>query len=193
MIGNPTIIQIKVWWGPQNMKLFDLIQDVFEPFMDGEKRPLNVMEVSNLWFFLLGTETTMRNEEIGYNLAQDPELKQILKDVRETVHIPIRDELKEFLMKEGVPFPHSTPEKPVGDFKSIPEGAKLDDEEMANLMSYNLAMGVNYAAKGLTESIRADVGLIFSKIILKKTTAGLTVKQYLDRHEWLQIPPYYKA
>jgi hypothetical protein len=193
MIGNPTIIQIKVWWGPQNMKLFDLIQDVFEPFMDGEKKPLNVMEVSNLWFFLLGTETTMRNEEIGYNLAQDPELKQILKDVRETVHIPIRDELKEFLMKEGVPFPQSTPEKPVGDFKSIPEGAKLDDEEMANLMSYNLAMGVNYAAKGLTESIRADVGLIFSKIILKKTTAGLTVKQYLDRHEWLRIPPYYKA
>lgn len=192
MIGNPTIIQIKVWWGLQNMKLFDLIQGVFEPFMDGEKRPLNVMEVSNLWFFLLGTETTMRNEEIGYNLAQDPELKQILKDVRETVHIPIRDELKEFLMKEGVPFPQSTPEKPVGDFKSIPEGAKLNDEEMANLMSYNLAMGVNYAAKGLTESIRADVGLIFSKIILKKTSAGLTVKQYLDRHEWLRIPPYYK-
>jgi hypothetical protein len=84
MLGNPTIIQIKVWWGLQNMKLFELIQDVFEPFMDGEKRPLNVMEVSNLWFFLLGTETTMRNEEIGYNFAQDPELKQILKDIRDT-------------------------------------------------------------------------------------------------------------
>jgi hypothetical protein len=176
-----------------NMKLFELIQDVFQPFMDGEIRPLNVMEVSNLWFFLLGTETTMRSEEIGYNLAQDPELKQILKDIRETVHIPIRDELKEFLMKEGVPFPQSTPEKPVGDFKSIPEGAKLNDEETANLMSYNLSMGVNYASKGLTESIRADVGLIFSKIILKKTTAGLTVKQYLDKHEWLRIPPIYKA
>ncbi|MEH6992483.1 DUF3231 family protein [Neobacillus drentensis] len=175
------------------MKVFEVIQDIFQPFMDGEKRPLNVMEVSNLWFFLLGTETTMRNEEIGINLAQDPELKQILKDIRETVHIPIRDELKEFLMKEGVPFPQSTPEKPVGDFMSIPDGAKLNDEEMANLMSYNLAMGVTSAAKGLTESIRADVGLIFSKIILKKTTAGLTLKQYLDKREWLRIAPYYKA
>ncbi|MFP7298784.1 DUF3231 family protein [Neobacillus niacini] len=175
------------------MKVFEVIQDIFQPFMDGEKRPLNVMEVSNLWFFLLGTETTMRSEEIAINLAQDPELVQILKDVREDVHIPIRDELKEFLMKEGVPFPQSTPEKPFGDYKSIPEGAKLNDEEMANLMSYNLAMGVANAAKGLTESIRADVGLIFSKIILKKTTAGLTVKQYLDKHEWLRIPPYYKS
>lgn len=32
------------------MKLFDMIRDAFEPFMDGEKRPLNVMEVSNLGF-----------------------------------------------------------------------------------------------------------------------------------------------
>jgi hypothetical protein len=175
------------------MKLFDLIHDVFEPFMDGEKKPLNVMEVSNLWFFLLGTVTTMRNEEIGYNIAQDPELRQILKDIRDTVHIPIREELIEFLMKEGISLPQSTPEKPVGDFRDIPEGAKLNDEELANLMSYNLAMGVNYAAKGMTEAIRADVGLLFSKIILRKTAAGLTVKQYLDQHEWLRIPPAYKA
>jgi hypothetical protein len=175
------------------MKLFDLIHDVFEPFMDGEKKPLNVMEVSNLWFFLLGTVTTMRNEEIGYNIAQDPELKRILKDIRDTVHIPIREELIEFLMKEGISLPQSTPEKPVGDFRDIPEGAKLNDEELANLMSYNLAMGVNYAAKGMTEAIRADVGLLFSKIILRKTAAGLTVKQYLDQHEWLRIPPAYKA
>jgi hypothetical protein len=179
--------------GYLDMEFFGLMHDVFKPFMDGEKRPLNVMEVSNLWFFLLGTETTMRNEEIGYNLAQDPELKQILKDIRENLHIQIRDELREFLMKEGVPLPQTTTEKPVGDYQNIPEGAKLNDEELANLMSYNLAMGVNYAAKGLTESIRADVGLIFSKIIMKKTISGLTVKQYLERHEWLQIPPYYKA
>jgi hypothetical protein len=175
------------------MKLFDVIHDVFEPFIDGEKKPLNVMEVSNLWFFLLGTETTMRNEEIGYNLADDPELKQIIKDIKENVHIPIREEINQFLMKEGVPLPQSTPEKPAGDFRSIPEGAKLNDEEMANLISYNLAMGVNYAARGLTESIRADVGLIFFKIIMKKTTAGLTVKQYLEKHEWLRVPPSYKA
>jgi hypothetical protein len=179
--------------GILNMKLLEVIHDAFEPFLDGEKRPLNVMEVSNLWFFLLGTETTMRNEELGYNLVQDSELKQIIWDIRETVHMPMRDELKGFLMKEGIPLPQTTPEKPLGDFRNIPEGAKLNDEEMANLMSYNLAMGVNYAARGLSESIRADVGLIFSKIILKKTLAGLTVKQYLGQHEWLRIPPYYKA
>ncbi|MEH7120009.1 DUF3231 family protein [Neobacillus vireti] len=174
------------------MKLVDMIHDVFEPFMDGEKRPVNVMEVSNLWFFLLGTEITLRNEEIGCNLAEDMELKQILLDIKDTVHIPIRDELREFLTKEGIPLPQTTPEKPVGHFQSIPEGAKLNDRELANLMSYNLAMGVNYASRGLTESIRADIGLIFSKIFMKKTMASLTVKQYLDKHDWLHVPPFYK-
>lgn len=87
----------------------------------------------------------------------------------------------------------STPEKPLGDFKDIPEGAKLNDEELANLLSYNLAAGVTYATRGLTESIRADVGLLFSKVIMKKTIAGLQVKQYLEQNEWLRIPPYYKS
>ncbi|MEH7419542.1 DUF3231 family protein [Neobacillus drentensis] len=175
------------------MKLFDILHDAFEPFMDGEKRPLNVMEVSNLWFFLLATELTMRNEEIGYNIAHDPELKQLLQDMRENLHVPIRYELIEFLKKEGIPLPKTTTEKPLGDFQNIPEGAKLNDEELANLMSYNLAMGVTTAAKGLSESIRSDVGLLFSKILMKKTMAGLRVKQYLDRHEWLRVPPYYNG
>ncbi|RBP94744.1 uncharacterized protein DUF3231 [Cytobacillus firmus] len=175
------------------MKLFELIHDTFEPFLDGEKKPLNVMEVTNLWFFLLGTETTLRNEELGYNLSEDEELKRIILDMKNNLHIPIRNEIRDFLTKEGVPLPQSTPEKPVGDFQNLPEGAKLNDEELANLMSYNLASGVTYAARGLTESIRADVGLLFSKIIMKKTLAGLQVKQYLEQNKWLRIPPSYKS
>lgn len=174
------------------MNLFEVMHDAFAPFLDGEKRSLNVLEVSNLWFYLLATELTLRNEEIGYNLAQDEELKRIILDTKHNIHIPIRDELRDFLLKEGVPLPPSTPEKPVGDFREIPEGAKLSDEELVNLMSYNLASGVAYAARGLTESIRADVGLLFSKFLMKKTIAGLQVKQYLDHKEWLRIPPYYK-
>ncbi len=173
------------------MKLLEVMYDAFEPFLDGEKRPLNVLEVSNLWFYLLATETTLRNEELGVNIVQDPKLKSIIQETTESVHIPMRDELKEFLAKEGVPLPRTTPQKPVGEFRDIPEGARLSDEEMANLLSYNLAAGVSYAARGLTESIRADVGLLFSKFIMKKTLAGLTVKQYLDEHGWLHVPPFY--
>lgn len=120
-------------------------------------------------------------------------LPRMRNDIKDNLHIPLRNEITDFLIKEGVPLPKSTPEKPAGDFQDIPEGAKLNDEELANLMSYNLASGVIYAARGLTESIRADVGLLFSKIIMKKTLAGLQVKQYLEQNKWLRIPPYYKS
>lgn len=174
------------------MNIFEVIHDTFGPFLDGEKRPLNIMEATNLWFFLAISELTMRNEEIAYNLAQDPDLKEKLKDVKMNVHQPIAKEIQDLLLAEKVPLPQGTPPKPTGDFQLIPEGAKLNDEEIANLMSFNLLLGITYASRGLTESIRADVGLIFFKVITKKTIFGATLKKLMDERGWLHAPPDYK-
>lgn len=174
------------------MDIYEAIQDSFKPFLDGKKRPLNIMEATNLWFFLAISENTMRNEEIARNLAQDPELKDKLAYAKTGVHQPIAKEIQDFLLAEGVPLPNGTPAKPVGDFPLIPEGAKLNDEEIANLMSFNLLIGITYASRGLTESIRADVGLIFFKIIVKKTLFGASVKNLMDKRGWLRSPPVYK-
>jgi len=174
------------------MNIFDVIHDTFEPFLDGEKRPLNIMEVTNLWFFLAISDTTMRNEEIAYNLAQDRELKDKLNNAKISVHQPIAKEIQDFLVREKVAIPKGTPPKPMGDFQNIPEGAKLNDEEIANLMSFNLLLGINYASRGLTESVRADVGLIFFKIIVKKTIFGSSLKKLMGQRGWLHVPPAYK-
>jgi hypothetical protein len=174
------------------MNIFDIIHDTFEPFLDGEKRPLNLMEASNLWFFLAISDTTMRNEEIAYNLAQDKELKEVLKDAKFSLHQPIAKEISDFLTAEKVALPSGTPTKPTGNFPQIPEGAKLNDEEIANLMSFNLLIGITFAARGLTESIRADVGLIFFKIIIRKAIFGASLKKLMNQRGWLHEPPAYK-
>lgn len=173
------------------MNILDVVHDTFEPFLDGEKKPLNIMEVSNLWFFLAISDTTMRNEEIAYNLAQDKELKEKLNDAKVSVHQPIAKEISDFLIKEKVALPKGTPTKPTGEFQHIPEGARLNDEEIANLMSFNLLLGINYASRGLTESIRADVGLIFFKIIVKKTIFGASLKKLMAKRGWLRGAPVY--
>jgi hypothetical protein len=174
------------------MNIFEVIHDSFEPFLDGEKPPLNILEASNLWFFMAISDTTMRNEEIAYNLAQDPELKEKLKDAKVSVHQPIVQEIKDLLVAEKVPLPHGTPMKPVGDFAATPEAAKLNDEEIANLMSFNLLIGITYAARGLTESVRADVGLIFFKVIVRKTLFGASLKKLMAKRGWLRSAPPYK-
>jgi hypothetical protein len=59
-------------------------------------------------------------------------------------------------------------------------------------MSFNLLTGINFATRGMTEAIRADVGLIYFKVIMKKTVLGLSVKQLMEKHGWLRIAPYYR-
>jgi Protein of unknown function (DUF3231). len=174
------------------MNIFDVIHDTFEPFLDGEKKPLNFLEASNLWYFMAISDTTLRNEEIAYNLAKDPELKELLKDAKFSIHQPIVNEITELLKAEKVPLPDGTPPKPLSDFPGIPEAAKLNDEEIANLMSFNLLIGITYSARGLTEAIRADVGLIFFKVIVKKAIFGASLKKLMAKRGWLRAPPAYK-
>ena len=174
------------------MDLLQIAYDTFKPFMDEEKKPLNVLEVSNLWMFLAICNNTLRNEELAINTTHDHELKKILLDAR-VIHKAVAEEINKLLKEEGVPLPQDTPEKPrVTEIKNIPEGAKLNDEEIANLISFNLLLGINYSSRGLTESIRPDIGYIFLKVIAKKTVLGVALKTLMQKRQWLRVPPVYK-
>lgn len=173
------------------MNFFQIAKDTFEQFTDDEKRPLHVGEVMNLWFYLIGTEQTLRGDQISYNICQDEDLKKKLDEVIHDVHFPMIQELKEFFNKEGIPLPSTTPQKTPGDYRNIPEGAKMNDEEIANFLAYNLVVGINAAVRGLTESVRADVGYMFVKFQMMKVAYSVTLKKLMDDKGWLNVPPFY--
>ena len=173
------------------MNLLEILTDTLIPLVDGKKPPLNIGEAMNLWFYLTATEQTMRGEEVSLNTVQDKELRAKLVDVIDNVHVPIRDELTEFLRKEGIPLPHTTPEKPLGDYRSVPDAAKLTDEEVVSLLSFNIVLGINYASRGLTEAVRPDVGMMFAKFFMKKAAYAVTLKQLMLNKGWLLVPPAY--
>lgn len=174
------------------MNLLEVINDAMKPYMDGEKPPLNVGEVMNLWFYLTATQETLRGEQVSLNTVEDSELREKLMDVINTVHKPIYQELTEFLQKEGVPLPEIYPEKPVGDFRSIPAGSKLSDQEVASLLSFNIILGITYACRGLTEAVRPDVAAMFAKFQMKKLLFAIPLKDLLTRKGWMQVPPSFK-
>jgi hypothetical protein len=173
------------------MNLFEFAKDAFGPFFDNEKKPLNVGEVMNLWFYLLGTQQTLRGDQVSYNIVKDIDLKNKIEDIINNVHRPMIEELTEFFKKEGLPLPETTPEKPFGEYKSIPEGAVMNDEEIANLIAYNLVVGITAATRGITESVRADIGYLFLKYFLMKVTFSVSFKKLLEEKGWLNEPPYY--
>jgi hypothetical protein len=175
------------------MNILEILNDAVKPFLDKEKPPLNVGEVMNLWFYLTATEQSMAGEQVSFNTVQDPELKAKLKDVLENVHKPIHEELTAFLKAEGVPMPDPTSDKPLGDFSGVPEGAKLTDGEVANLVSFNIVLGINYATRGLTESVRPDVAAMFARFQLRKIAYMIPFRDMLTRKGWLQVPPLYRS
>jgi hypothetical protein len=173
------------------MNLLEILKDSIVPFIDGKKPPLNIGEAMNLWFYLTATEQTMRGEQVAFNTVQDNDLRAKLQDVIHNVHLPIREELKEFLQKEGVSLPQVTPEKPIGDYRTVPEPAKLSDEEVASLLSFNIVLGINYATRGLTEAVRPDVGMMFAKFFMKKAAFAIPLRQMMAEKGWLIVPPTY--
>ncbi|MGF7036495.1 hypothetical protein J2T17_007558 [Paenibacillus mucilaginosus] len=174
------------------MNLFEVFKDAIKPFLDGEKPPLNVGEVMNLWFYTTATEQTMRGEQVSYNIVREPELKEMLRVVIHDVHGPIMEEVTEFMRAEGVPLPSMTPDKTIGDFRELPEGAHLSDEEVANLLSFNIVLGINYACRGMTEAVRPDVAAMFVKFQMRKMTYAVSLREFLMRKGWLKVPPVYK-
>ncbi|SEM22199.1 Protein of unknown function [Mesobacillus persicus] len=174
------------------MNPIEVIKDVFQPFLDGEKRPVHVGEVMNLWLYLNGAEQFLREEQTAFNVVQDEELRKKLDDLINNVHKPMIKELKDFLTNEGIPLPDNFRNIGKGEFQTVPEGAKLSDNEIANLIFNNINMGITYAARGLTESVRADVSYLFSKFQMMKVTFALTLKPIMEEKGWLRVPPYYR-
>jgi Protein of unknown function (DUF3231). len=83
---------------------------------------------------------------------------------------------------------------PLGDYHSIPLGAKLTDEELVNLMAFNLVLALMYGMRGLTESVRPDIGFLYAKCIAREMAFSVTLKDLMQKRGWLQIPPaYYPA
>jgi hypothetical protein len=81
--------------------------------------------------------------------------------------------------------------KPIGDYHSIPEGAKFTGQEVANLLSFNLLIAMTYGMRVMSESVRADVGFMLSKFILKHISVSIPLKQLMIERNWiLEAPPY---
>jgi hypothetical protein len=167
-----------------SMNIFEVAKDIFKPFMDGEKRPLHVGEVMNLWTYLTAVQETLQATRVFHNLIEDKELKEKARDLAENIHQPIIEEITGLLTKENVPLPPPTNINPIADYSHLPVGAKATDEQISNLMVFNNTIAVQF---------RAEVGAMFAKYQLMTLTFLLTLKPIMEKNGWIRIPPYYHS
>jgi hypothetical protein len=172
------------------MNLFEIVLDAFKSRQDTVNQPLTVNEAANLWTFLTATESFMNSEMTKYNLIQDEDLKAKILDLSNNLHNNVVTEIKALLLKEGVQLPQQPTEK--SQFEVfIPTSTRMSDEEVGNLLAFNLVWAINFCARGLTEAVRSDVGTMFLKFMLQKIAFSVTLRTMMMGKGWVKIPPTY--
>lgn len=165
--------------------------DTLQSWINQEKNtPLHVGEVMGCWIYLAGLELAKTTVQAGINTTTDAELKALLEEDME-LGTSQRKRLHEFMLKESITLPPAPEDMPSSDPSAIPLGVKLTDDVIANELSLKIVSLILRAASITTESIRNDVGVLFTQFQAEKLAFAAKLKHTMKKRGWLRIPPYF--
>lgn len=95
------------------------------------------------------------------------------------------------MVEEGIPLSKTSETRPKSDPNSIPLGAKMTDDEIANFISIKIATNIVMCATNMSQSIRNDMGLMWARFQAEKMVFGMELKTAMRKRGWLKVPPYY--
>ncbi|MCA1064009.1 DUF3231 family protein [Rossellomorea sp. AcN35-11] len=158
---------------------------------DSPKPPLHVGEVMDLWTAFTAFHEAHALYQVALNTTMDKELKQLVRDALDG-SLADTKKIEKLLLKEGVPLPLVNPKKPVSDPTAIPEGVKLNDDEIANLMSAKIAASITFCGQAISKTVRTDAGLLFFSIQINLMKLATPLKTIMIEKNWLKMPPTYQ-
>ncbi|WP_088070744.1 DUF3231 family protein [Gottfriedia luciferensis] len=151
--------------------------------------PLHYGEVFGVWSHLAATKAGVDTYQVYMNHTGDDDLKQFLKQVIENSMKPAIKEMEEVLLHNDIAVPPTPAERPEADLEQIPAGARLQDAQIAYMVSAEIAAGITANAALVSQSIREDIGLMFAGFGAKKAKDGAALLQIMKTKGWLIPPP----
>lgn len=143
---------------------FEAIKETLKNFTDDDpKPPLHVGEVMDLWTLYTAFHEAHSLYYIALNMTTDTALLHTIRSAIEGSQADTK-KIENFLLKEGVPLPLTNAEKPLSNPDSVPEGVRLTDDEIANLISVKVAASITFCAQAMAKTVRTDVGMMFFSI-----------------------------
>jgi hypothetical protein len=169
----------------------EAIAAIIKNFTDEEpKLPLHVGEVMDLWTAFTAFKEAHTLYQVALNSTTDRDLKAMLEDALDG-SLSDTKRIEDFLVKEGVPLPLVNPNKPASDPGAIPEGVKLTEDEIANLIAAKVATSITFCAQAMSKTVRTDVGLLFFSIQVQLMKYAAPLKNLMKSRGWLRVPPKY--
>ncbi|ARU63534.1 hypothetical protein CBW65_22890 [Tumebacillus avium] len=152
--------------------------------------PLHVGEVMYLWTYLAMVDEVVSYLDSAMHMTTDQDLIQNMQDCKSNCHDQ-HNRLTAFMLKEGVPLPPTSEEKPKSNPNAVPLGVKLTDDEIANGLAAKTAASIMTCAAGITTSVRIDVGIMWTTCQVEKMEYGSKLRMMMQKRGWLKVPPYY--
>lgn len=172
-------------------KILETIGEIIKSFNDEEEKPsIHIGEAMNLWTALTSFQEARALYQAALNMTTDKDLIHVLQNAVEASKKDY-DLVKNMMIKEGIPLPAISEDKPHSSPNAVPEGVKLTDDEIANLISVKIAFAITFCAQSISTSIRTDIGLLFLQIQTELMKFAVPLKNMMKTRGWLKAPPAY--
>ncbi|QHS23787.1 DUF3231 family protein [Virgibacillus sp. MSP4-1] len=171
------------------LNILEAVTEHIKNYVDNEpKPPLHVGEVMDLWTAYTAFNEAQVLYQVGLNSTTNKDLKHAIESAYKSSKSDTK-RLEKFLLQEGVPLPEVSSAKPPSDPNVIPEGVKLKDGEIANIISVKIASSITYCAQAMSKSVRSDVGLLFFEIQVNLMKFSEPFKNLMVNSGWINTPP----
>ncbi|WP_126425860.1 DUF3231 family protein [Brevibacillus marinus] len=152
------------------------------------EQPLHIGEAMACWTYRGALKEAIVMEQTGLNTTTDDELKHLLEQAIELCSRQA-ERLDQFMRKEGVPLPPSSPSRPQSDPSAVPLGVKASDMEIANALATKVSSAIIACATAAAASVRNDVALMWTEFQAEQLTYSATLKNTMRKRGWLIMPP----
>lgn len=166
--------------------------NILQGIVSAMQQPAMPLHVGESFFIWRQYVATMEGKTLCQTLlshTKDSELREFITDFLTEVEEPQIKDLAEFMKQEGVEFPALVMEKSNTTAQEIPAGAHFSDQECCHLLIGKVEVLMLYSFLGLTQTLRDDLALQFSRSMATLARYGSILKRLADRRGWLLHPP----
>ncbi|WP_139996177.1 DUF3231 family protein [Paenibacillus paridis] len=150
--------------------------------------PMHYGEIFSVWQASTVAKGAISCYQAYLNHSGDKDLKKSLESLIDQAKLEIK-ELDTLLMENGIASAPMMPDRPLVKLEDIPIGARFTDPEIAAKIASDVSLGLVACSQVMGQSIREDIGALFAKYHITKTTLGVKILEMSKEKGWLIPPP----
>lgn len=155
---------------------------------NAKDEPMHYGEIYNVWQASMVAKGAVSFYRAFLNHAGDHDLKKILSALIDQAELEV-SECDKLLTDNGIGTAPALPDRPQAKLEDIPVGARFTDPEIAAKIAADVATSLVACSQAMGQSIREDVGALFSKYHMTKAALGVKILNLLKEKGWLIPPP----